>query len=100
MLHARISVLAFGSQLAQALNRFSIPGEMCKNQHIYPDVLLRVWQVIRYNVYLSENAYGHGRQYLGNVSVGIYEPLLLVSFRVLRARDDMVQQDSLKFHSC
>ncbi|CAE7790257.1 unnamed protein product, partial [Symbiodinium sp. CCMP2456] len=31
------------------------------------------FHVIRYNVYLSENAYGHGRQYLGNVSVGIYE---------------------------
>ncbi|CAE6912196.1 unnamed protein product [Symbiodinium natans] len=31
------------------------------------------FHVIRYNVYLSENAYGQGRQYLGNVSVGIYE---------------------------
>ena len=46
-------------------------------------------EVIRYNVYLSENAYGQGRQYLGNVSVGIYEPLVAVAIlpNVFRLED-------------
>ncbi|CAE7213789.1 unnamed protein product, partial [Symbiodinium pilosum] len=38
--------------------------------------------VVRYNVYLSENAYGLGRHYLGNVTVGIYELLVLLELLI------------------